>query len=529
MEIALKSELPTYCGGLGVLAGDYVRSSADLGIPLIGVTLVSKEGYFCQDINENGQQIESPEPYDPSKYMDSLPENVDVQIQGRNVKVKAWCYKYTSPHASEGVIPILFLDTDVHGNQQEDRKITSVLYGGDQRYRLKQEIVLGIGGIRMLHALGFNAQRYHMNEGHSGLLGLELLQKFAMDEQQVKQRCVFTTHTPVKAAHDKFPYDLVQEIMGNVIPLEKLKKLGGQDKLNMTQLALNLSQHCNGVSNKHREITAQLFPNHKIRAITNGVHSYTWTHPRFRELYDSYILGWANEPELLARTENIPDEEIWRAHVAAKKELIDYVNKNTDIDMQQNVLTLGFARRATAYKRANFLFSDLQRLRDIAKKYELQIIFSGKSHQNNLQGKQLIQELFTYMHELRNVIKIVYLKNYNIEQAAKLVSGTDVWLNTPLPPFEASGTSGMKAAHNGVLNFSVLDGWWIEGCLEGVTGWAIGPHPNISYTEEERKIREMEDLYAKLMYIIAPMYYKRRSHWIEMMKKSIAKIAYYFN
>jgi starch phosphorylase len=535
MEIGLMNEIPTYSGGLGVLAGDTVKSSADLKLPLVAVTLLSRKGYFQQEITKEGKQIEHPAEWEPPKNMESLPTEVKVQIQRREVRIKAWLYDVQS--LTGGVVPIFFLDTDVEGNFPEDREITSFLYGGGERDRLKQEIVLGIGGARMLEALGFGIRKYHMNEGHSSLLTLELLQRYGMDIDRVRQLCVFTTHTPVEAGHDRFCYDLVQEIMGEIVPLEVLKRFGGHDRLNMTRLALNLSEFINGVAKRHKDVSMNLFPGYEIHSITNGIHSYTWTCESFRRLYDKYLLGWANEPELLVRVGGIPDEEIWQAHTEAKRKLIDYVNEVTDICMNSmnydgmdwDTLTLGFARRAAGYKRANLLFSDLEKLRKINKKGTIQIVFAGKAHPKDGTGKRLIQEIFGYIEKLKGEIKIVYLEDYDMGLAAKLIPGVDVWLNTPLRPLEASGTSGMKAAHNGVINFSVLDGWWVEGWVEGITGWAIGPHPNERVSTEEAKIRELDDLYNKLDYVIIPMFYQKRDEWIKMMKNSIGKIAYYFN
>jgi starch phosphorylase len=528
MEIGLMNEIPTYSGGLGVLAGDMIKSSADLKLPLVAVALLSKKGYFRQEITKEGKQIEHPVEWDPSKITELLPVETKVQIQKREVRIKAWLYNVRS--LTGGVVPILFLDTDVEGNLPEDKEITSFLYGGDERYRLKQEIVLGIGGARMLEALGLSIRKYHMNEGHSSLLTLELLRKYGMDIDRVRELCIFTTHTPVDAGHDKFSYALVEEIMGEIVPLEVLKKFGGDAQvLNMTRLALNLSEFVNGVAKRHQDVSRTLFPGYEINSITNGVHSYTWTSESFRELYDKYMPGWANEPELLVRVGGIPDEEIWQAHMEAKKALIDYVNKVTNVGMDYHTLTLGFARRATGYKRTNLLFSDLEKLKKTNKKGKMQIVFAGKAHPKDEMGKKLIQEIFGYIEKLKDEIKIVYLEDYDMGLAAMLIPGVDVWLNTPLRPLEASGTSGMKAAHNGVINFSVLDGWWVEGWVEGVTGWAIGPHPDEQLSTDEAKIRELDDLYNKLEYIIIPTFYQKRDDWVRMMKNSIGKIAYYFN
>jgi len=527
MEIGLSNNIHTYNGGLGILAGDTVKSCADLKVPLVGVTLVSKKGHFKQELTSSGKQIEHPDPWEPSEHMQLLPTEVKVQIQKRDVAVKPWLYTVKSQ--AGGVVSVYFLDTDIETNSPEDREITSFLYGGDERYRLKQEIVLGIGGARILDALGLDVRKYHMNEGHSSLLALELLQKNRMDIEKVRKSCVFTTHTPIDAGHDKFSYDLVREVLGEPIPLDVLKKLGGQERLNMTLLALNLSNYHNGVAKRHQDSSKAMFPEYEIRAITNGVHSYTWTCESFRNLYNKYLPGWANEPDLLVRVDGIPDEDVWRAHEEGKKVLIDYVNKVTNAGMNYDALTLGFARRATGYKRPDLVFSDIEKLKKANNKGRIQLIFSGKAHPRDDSGRKLIEQIFGYAQDLKSEMKIVYLANYDMDLAAKLVSGVDVWLNTPLRPLEASGTSGMKAAHNGVINFGVLDGWWIEGWIEGITGWAIGPQPNENVSMEEDRRRELDDLYNKLENIIIPMFYSSRGDWIKMMKNSIAKIAYYFN
>ncbi len=527
MEIGVNSDVPTYSGGLGVLAGDVIRSSADLRIPLVAVTLISKKGYLKQKITPDGRQLEYPEEWEPSKFMKLLPTTATVKIKGRDVKVGVWAFDQES--LTGGIVPVLFLTTDVEGNAQEDRKITDYLYGGDDTYRLKQEIVLGIGGIRALEALNIKVKKYHMNEGHSSLLTLELLKRNEMNADKVKNLCVFTTHTPVEAAFDKFSYDLISEVLGSEVPQETLKKYGGSDRLNMTLLALNLSKYTNGVTEEHMEYSRKLFPGYHIREITNGVHSYMWTCQHFRQLFDTYIRGWANEPELLVRVDAIPNEELWEAHMKAKNELFAFIRQRTDLEMDIDALTLGFARRATEYKRASLIFSDLRRLREAKRQGRIQFVFAGKAHPRDEAGKKLIKDIYGSIDRLKDEIEIVYLENYNMEMAAKLTSGVDVWLNTPLPPYEASGTSGMKAAHNGVINFSVLDGWWIEGCVEGVTGWAIGPPPNQAISEEEKRSRELADLYNKLEYLIIPRFYKERDNWISMMRNSIGKVAYHFN
>ncbi|HHN64032.1 MAG TPA: alpha-glucan family phosphorylase, partial [Nitrospirae bacterium] len=474
------------------------------------------------------------EEWDPSYLMTPLPYRVTVFIEEREVKIGAWLYVVES--ITGGMVPIIYLDTDIPDNHDEDRGITHYLYGGDQAYRLKQEIVLGIGGVRMLDEIGFEIKKYHMNEGHSSLLTLELLKRYkrdieevwderlVWDAESVRRLCVFTTHTPVEAGHDKFSYDLVKKIMCEVIPLDVIKMFGGQDQLNMTLLGLNLSQYINGVAKRHKEVSQDMFPGYEIHAITNGVHSFTWTHDRFKALYDKYLPGWANEPEIFVRVGRIPSEEIWQTHMEVKKELIDYVNQTTGTNMSYDLLTIGFARRATSYKRADLLFRDVERLLRIGEG-RIQLIYAGKAHPRDLQGKELIKRIFQLKNYLGDRIRLVYLKNYNMELALKIIAGVDVWLNTPQRPYEASGTSGMKAAHNGVINFSVLDGWWIEGHIEGYTGWSIGGPPQ----EPSDPEKDADDLYSKLESSVIPTYYEDRHLWIKMMKNAIGMIAYYFN
>ncbi len=539
MEIGLSNDIPTYSGGLGVLAGDTIKSSADLEIPIVAVTLLLKKGYFSQDIDSEGRQVEYAVDWDPSRFMIRLQKKVKVQIEGRNVYLQAWCYKVRS--IAGGEIDVFYLDTDVEENIKEDREITAVLYGGDAQYRLKQEIVLGIGGVRMLNALGFHIKKYHMNEGHASLLTLELLllhkrdvesvwdENWVWDTDKVKDLCVFTTHTPIEAGHDRFSYDLVQKILGEIIPLKVLKRLSGEQHLNLTLLALNLSNYVNGVAKKHGEVSKNLFPGYEIHAITNGVHSFTWTCESFKRVYDKYIPGWASEPELLVRSEIIPDNEVWEAHLHAKNVLIDYVRKMTHIEMSPDVLTIGFARRFTSYKRADLLFFNLERLLKISEKGKIQIVYSGKAHPKDTPGKDIIKKIVEIAKNISDKVSVVFIKNYNIDIALKIVSGVDIWLNTPLRPREASGTSGMKAAHNGVINFSILDGWWIEGHIEGITGWSIGPKPVESSLIPVHDATDADDLYDKLENLILPLYYHDRSQWIRIMKNSISKLAYYFN
>ena len=538
MEIGLGPEIPTYSGGLGVLAGDTIKSAADLSVPMVAVTLLYRRGYFSQEITADGWQVEHEVDWNPSRYMTLLPQRAEVTIEGRTVLVQAW--KYDVKSLAGGTVSVLFLDTDLEENSSEDREITHFLYGGDQRYRLKQEVVLGVGGVRMLHEIGVPVKKYHMNEGHASLLTLELLlrtkkniedvwdEREVWDYEAVRDLCVFTTHTPVAAGHDRFPYDLASEILGDLIDPDVLKSLGGEDHLNMTFLALNLSDYVNGVAKKHRDVSENMFHGYRINAITNGVHTFTWTSEPFRKLYDEYLPGWANEPELFVRVDNVPDTAVWEAHQTAKRSLLDLVCDRTGVSMEPETLTIGFARRAAPYKRLDMLFSDPDRLRKISGG-RLQLVFAGKAHPHDQAGKELIQRVVRAMAELGDEVRAVFLPNYDMSLASVLVPGVDLWLNTPIRPQEASGTSGMKAAHNGVPNFSVLDGWWIEGHIEGVTGWSIGPEAKEVSLTERRDKEDLEDLYKKLEEVIIPTYYDRRSDWIRVMKDAIGKNAYYFN
>lgn len=534
MEIALSNEIPTYAGGLGVLAGDTLRSAADLEVPLVAVTLASTAGYFRQTFDADGRQAEQADSWEPSKWAAPLNAIIAVTIEGRQVWVGGWLYVLTG-HMN-GEQPIVLLDTDLEQNNIEDRAITRQLYGGDEAYRLQQEAVLGIGGTRMLQALGFQLRQYHMNEGHSALLALELLRRYAYppenirsgespyDIPRVRELCCFTTHTPIEAGHDKFSYELVRRILGDYVDLTTLQHLAGAEHLNMTRLALNLSEYVNGVARRHAEVSRHMFPGYRVHAVTNGVHPFTWTSKPFRLLYDTHLPGWCHEPELLMRADCcISDEAIRTAHIEAKQRLIDEVKTRTGVSLSADCFTIGFARRMTAYKRPDLLFSDLARLKEIAQRQPIQIVLSGKAHPHDAPGKHLIETLHTHLRELSGVISIAYLPDYDMATALTLVSGVDVWLNTPLRPMEASGTSGMKAAFNGVPHLSVLDGWWVEGCIEGITGWAIGDDVASANGDDAGC------LYQKLDETILPLYYQDQPGWTAAMKGAIAKCASYFN
>ena len=532
MEIALAADIPTYTGGLGVLAGDTLRSAADLQIPLIGVTLASRKGYFRQEIDAEGRQIEHPDDWEPAQHCRPLQAKVAVTIEGREVWVRAWLYMLES-HL-ERRLPVILLDTDLPENAAQDREITHYLYGGDPRYRLIQETVLGVGGVRMLQALNVRVRGYHMNEGHSALLAVELLRGFRESSRRrteepgfevsgVQAMCNFTTHTPVETGHDQFDWALVREVIGDLIGLEELKRLAGDERLNMTRLALNLSEYVNGVARRHAEVSRQMFPGYGVRAVTNGVHPATWTSTGFAALYDRYTPGWRYEPHLLTRADQFSDEEVWAAHEAAKSRLIGRVQKSCGVSLDPKLPILGFARRMTAYKRPELMFSNLERVRAIARRQPFQLVLAGKAHPRDEAGKRAIEHIHRHLRALAGAVRAAFVPDYDMVVALDLVSGCDLWLNTPLRPREASGTSGMKACFNGVPQLSVLDGWWVEGCIEGVTGWAIGND------DESANGEDAGSLYAKLEDVVLPMWHGSRARWIAVMKGAISKNASYFN
>ena len=535
MEIALDPNMPTYSGGLGILAGDTLRSAADLGAPLAAVTLVYRKGYFRQHLDPGGTQTEEAQQWDPERTLTEVAGRVSIEIEQRPVCIRAWQYDVVGIDGD--IVPVFLLDTNLPENSEWDRHLTDSLYGGDEHYRLAQEIVLGIGGFQLLRKLGHDRiQAYHMNEGHSALLALGLLerrldQSFAgrvkqLDIDGIRRMCIFTTHTPVPAGHDQFPKPLVKQLLGDerVNLLEETQALHG-DGLNMTYLALRFSGYVNGVAMRHGEVSRGMFPNYAIAAITNGVHARTWTSPAFSELFDSYIPGWRTDNNYLRYAISIPLEDIRAAHAKSQEALFHEVRQRTGVVLDPKVFTMGFARRASTYKRANLLFHDLERLKRIARDVgPIQIVYAGKAHPRDEGGKKIIRDVFSGARTLSDVIRTVYVENYDMQWGRLITSGVDIWLNTPMRPQEASGTSGMKAALNGVPSFSVVDGWWAEGWIEGVTGWAIG-----NTEVEEDPASEVSTLYDKLERQILPMFYGKSQRYTEVMRSAIALNGSFFN
>jgi starch phosphorylase len=561
MEIALENAMPTYSGGLGVLAGDTVRAAADIRVPMVAVSLLYRKGYFTQHLAEDGTQSEEPVEWRVEDFLVEEPARVKLSLETRRVELRAWRYDVKGVRGF--VVPVYFLDADLPSNEEQDRNLTGQLYGGDAYYRLCQEVLLGIGGVRMLRALGHTElQRYHMNEGHAALLTLELLGEEAAaagrssirgdDIERVRSKCVFTTHTPVPAGHDRFPMEFLTRAFPKQHSFFDLKDATSADLLkrvlqaetdfpdlqeavrrgasvNMTQLALSLSTYVNGVAKIHGETSRKMFPQVPVEAITNGVHAATWTSPAFRELFDRCIPSWREDNYSLRGALGLLAEEVWSAHLICKHELLEKVREKTGLSLDPDVFTIGFARRATGYKRADLILSDLDRLREIAKNVgPFQIVYAGKAHPKDTPGKEIIRKIFRAKKALKRSVHLVFLDNYNLELGGLVTSGVDLWLNTPEFPLEASGTSGMKAALNGVPSLSILDGWWVEGHIEGVTGWSIGElRRNVE--EAPNKEDEIASLYMKLESVILPLYYNDRKKYLEVMQHAIAINGSFFN
>jgi starch phosphorylase len=538
MEIGLSADIPTYSGGLGILAGDTIRAAADLKVPMVAVTLLHRKGYCRQRLDDEGHQTEQPVEWVIEDYLQELPDRALVQVEGKNVILRAWVRDVVGYGGYQ--IPVFFLDTNLPENDEAHRGLTHHLYGGDERYRLCQEKVLGIGGVRLLRSLGYDTiERFHMNEGHASLLVCELLDERLRkrsadkltdeDVEAVRRQCVFTTHTPVPAGHDQFPRDVVRRVLkGRTVEmLEQLSCVDGV--LNMTYLALHLSHYVNGVARRHGEVSRQLFSLDAIDSITNGVHARTWVCQPLQDVLDQHIPTWREDSYSLRNALSIPNHEVWEAHAWAKQELIHYVNRVANAGMSVDTFTIGFARRAATYKRADMLFHDLERLQRIHDNVgRFQVIYGGKAHPQDGAGKDLIRRIFRAKEQLKKKIKLVYLENYNIELGKLMTAGVDLWLNTPEPPLEASGTSGMKAALNGVPSLSVLDGWWIEGWIEGTTGWSIG-RPGQTTPEAADREKDAAMLYDKLEYVILPLYYRDRDRYVDVMRHCIALNGSFFN
>ncbi|MEH2105067.1 alpha-glucan family phosphorylase [Nostoc sp.] len=588
-EFGIHESLPVYSGGLGILAGDHLKSSSDLGVPLVGVGLLYRQGYFRQRLNRQGWQedyyIDNPfghMPLELIKNEQGESVTIELQVRQRVVKVQIW-------RVQVGRVTLYLLDSDRPDNDPIDRWLTGHLYGGNLETRIAQEVVLGIGGVRALHALGIEPSVYHLNEGHAAFCTLEIARleiertgkSFYDIEAKVRNSCVFTTHTPVPAGHDVFSPDLIDSFFASYWPQLRLSReqflaLGARrlgdpwEPFGMTVLALRMSRACNGVSELHGQVSRKmwtvLYPQRSedkvpIGYITNGVHAPTWTAPLLGDLYNEYLgEDWQNraaDPKMWAKVDDIPDEELWSRHLILKERLIAFtrykVKKSRELRgenheliqaterlLDPNVLTIGFARRFSPYKRGDLILRDAQRALKIFGNAQrpVQIIFAGKAHPADEEGKRIIQRLMEWCHNSGIINRVAFIEDYDIYTGQKLVQGVDVWLNNPRRPLEASGTSGQKVCFNGGLNCSVLDGWWCEGYQagpdgKGINGWAIGEDANTSDQELQDRI-DSRSLYQLLEEEIVPLYYDQDAQgiphrWVQMMKTSIKTNAPLFN
>lgn len=534
MEIALSPALPTYSGGLGMLAGDTLRSAADTSAPMVAITLAHRKGYFRQKLSDIGQQTEADVPWSPET-LPSAGHTVTITIQNRPLQLQAWRFDVvgTTGH----IVPVYLLDADVEGNDSWDRHLTDHLYGGDTYYRLCQEAILGLGGIALLQALGVTPEVYHMNEGHAALLTIGLLENRVAqriaggslaqatneDREAVRQLCVFTTHTPVPAGHDQFGTDQMYQVLGHDRGAA-VEAAGGihNGLMNMSYLALSLSRYVNGVAMQHGKVSQVMFPEYKVHSITNGVHAATWLSPSFQDLFDDEIPDWRTDNRYFRSVYGIDPARISACHIKNKQKLFATLARRTGHYFNPSVLTLGFARRVATYKRAGLLLNDPARLVALAEKIGgLQILYAGKAHPADNAGKALIRDVYEAAVKLNSAsLKIYYVENYDWELGALLTQGVDVWVNTPRRPYEASGTSGMKAALNGVPSLSILDGWWIEGCAENTTGWAI--------EDGETEAVEATSLYNKLEKAVAPLW-SNPNAWAKLQQHCIGINGTFFN
>ena len=537
MEFMLESDIPTYAGGLGVLAGDLMRSCADTREPVVGVSLVYSDSTYRQIISTHGEQDYEALVWHKNDQLTKLPQRIEVTIRGEKVIVGVWRYDIVGIDGF--VVPIYLLDTDFLDNSAYARGLTQNLYAGEDR--LAQEILLGIGGVKMLRALGYTDIRtFHMNEGHASFVPLALLSENNFEDELVKKHCVFTTHTPIPEGHDRFSYDFAEKIAGDNLPWH-IKKIASEKELHMTILGMSESKYIFGVSQKHGKVSQSMFPQFQIHAITNGVHHRTWIGTELANLYDKYLPEWIHDPAALKdAVEKIPDEPLWAAHQEEKAILLDHVNNHLTsvfteeekdnppehIQFDIDTLTISLARRLVPYKRPLLIYSDIERLLKIGDG-KLQIIQCGKAAPGDESAKDFVRQIIDISKKLRGKIQVCYLENYSPLLARQLVRGSDVWLNTPKRPLEASGTSGMKAAMNGVLNFSVQDGWWIEGFeMDHLSGFSIGPNDE-SLAPQNDDQKDINDMYETLENEILPLYYSDKKHWLMRMKHAITLGAYF--
>ena len=520
-EIGLWSELHTYSGGLGVLAGDHVKSAADAGIPLVGVTLLYHQGYARQHIDAAGIQTETFPEVDMNRLLSKTDIVLELELDGKPLFAYVWMAEILGQ--SGHMVPVYFMDTRHPENTTQHQELSSRLYGGDDGVRIRQEYVLGVGGVQLFDHLEVELSGLHLNEGHCTFAMLELLKR-GWSREQLAQRSLFTTHTPVPAGHDRFDWSLVEDVIGDLLPAdakELVRNAGDPEngaRCSMSHLAVSLSTTVNAVSKLNADVAMTMF-DQNIQPITNGVHHITWTSPVMASFFDKHLVDWRIQPESIAKAEALPTEDLMEARSKARKQLHDYVQSTTGVELFSDRLTIGFARRFATYKRANLVFKDLERLRKIGAG-KIQFVFSGKAHPRDQGGKQLIRDIFESAHQIADEIPVAFIENYDMHTGLMMTSGVDIWLNNPIRPMEASGTSGMKAAMNGVPNCSILDGWWPEACIHGVNGWAIG-----NAEDDRNDDRDAENIYNVLQHEVIPLWEQEGDGWAEMMKASIAASA----
>jgi len=530
MEIAIDSNIPTYSGGLGVLSGDTVRAAADLELPMVGLCLCYSSGYFYQFFNEFGEQKEREIEWNFFYEFEKVEKPIKIKIEDKEVLVSAWLYRVIGQ--SGHILPIYLLTTDIEGNEDWMKEMTGSLYDSTSRWnRIVQEMILGIGGVKLLKSLGFNnIKTYHLNEGHGSFSIVELYNMLKGDLDKVREKVVFTTHTPVPAGHDRFNQNLVNKVFKERMPPEIRKIADDKGQFNMTFLGMGLSRYRNGVAKKHGQISREMFPQYEVDSITNGIHLPFWVSEPFQRMFDKKWPNWKAKPSILQNAIELDDLDIFDAHIENKFNLISYQKGHSWNLLDEELITIGFARRFATYKRATLIFHDIERLGKICQD-KIQFIFAGKAHPKDTMGKDYIKKIHEkseYLYDNYGV-KIVMMENYNMDLAQMLVSGCDVWLNTPNRYREASGTSGMKAALNGVLNFSVQDGWWLEGFrMNSMAGWAIGPNdsnpddPGVSNSWEI----DSNALYETLENEIIPTYLNHND-WLFKSKNAISLAAYF--
>ena len=504
-EVGFESQLHTYSGGLGVLAGDHIKSAADAGINLVGCTLLYRNGYARQHIDSEGVQTETFDEIDPTDFMKDTGKEIQLELDGTILYSKIWEYRIKD-------ISTYFLDTRHPSNSLEHSSLGDKLYGGDDSTRIRQEYLLGVGGIRALLALGYNISGLHLNEGHCTFAALEMLSQ-GWSREELARRTLFTTHTPVPAGHDRFRWEDVEHVLGDLLPSDAKDIANSGESCSMSHLGIGLCGKVNAVSGLNAKVAEKMFPGTNIHPITNGVHHITWTSDSFKSLFDKETIDWRTDSTKI-RGMDFTNEDLIYAKEGSRKQLRYFVEKETGVQLDPEKLTIGFARRFATYKRANLIFKNLERLRNIGSN-KIQFVFSGKAHPKDIGGKMLIKSIYEGAKKIEDEIPVIFLENYSMDTGLIMTAGSDIWLNNPIRPMEASGTSGMKAALNGTPNCSILDGWWPEACIHGKNGWAIGEGED--ERDDERDAKNILDV---LENEVLPAW-ENKHQWLEIMRQSI--------